>query len=116
MNWKTFLGSKKIFILSLLPSIIFQTIEYFDYLNRKDKLYDGCGWVKSGDSCSNYLDYIGNSFGGWELTFIVNLIFIILAALFTGSIYFVVRKKKKTSTALISLLIVAIALFFTKFL
>src|SRR3989339_1639611 len=96
---KKFLGSKKIFILSFLPSIIVQSIIYNEYLDQKNKNYNGCGWLRD-IACKSYLDYIRYGFGGWELTIISNLIFIFLSVLFLGGVYLAIHKRNKASIIL----------------
>ena len=111
MNWRKFLGSKKIFILSLLPSVLVQIFDYSEYLSSKERGYDGCNWVIKGERGKNYLDYISKSFGGWEFTIIGHVLFIIVTLLLLGVIYFLVHKKNKISLFLFLILLSVIFLF-----
>ena len=112
MNLRKLLGSKKIFFLSLLPSIFIFILVYSEYLNGKNKLYDGCGWVSRGEEgCKSYLDYIGESLGGWEFTILGNLFFIVVSLLLLGTVYSLAHKKNKISSFLFMVLLVLIFLF-----
>lgn len=112
MNLKKIFGSKKIFLLSLLPSILLHVFDYRDYLSRKGDKYDGCDWVRTGNGCKSYLDYISRSLGGWELTIIGNLLFIVASFLLLGIIYFLIHNKKKIAFFLFILLLALAVWFF----
>jgi hypothetical protein len=111
MNLKKFFGSKKIFILSLLPSILIHIFDYSEYLSRKGKTQDGCDWAPGGQGCKNYFDYIGKSIGGWDFAIMGDILFIVASLLLLGAVYFLIHKNNKISLFSFILLLSVIVWF-----